>query len=173
MDLHPEIRNEEACYKSSKFAIELAKRTNARLNVFHISTAKELSLFNNTAQVKDKNITAEVCACAGLSAGANDGPSPSVSTSSGSSASGGISDICNAKGSVTSGTICCETKSNNLSCSACTGIGVQEGANGGVECCESKVLGSNIDGCTNCSANIGFTSAGLKCCICAKSKQCF
>ena len=40
----------------------MAKKTGARLNVFHISTAKELSLFDNTAQVKDKNITAEVCA---------------------------------------------------------------------------------------------------------------
>ena len=62
MEIHPKIRSEKACYKSSKFAVKLAKKTGARLNVFHISTAKELSLFDNTAQVKDKNITAEVCA---------------------------------------------------------------------------------------------------------------
>ena len=51
----------------SKFPLDrkhltLAKKTGARLNVFHISTAKELNLFDNKVQIKDKNITAEVCA---------------------------------------------------------------------------------------------------------------
>ena len=44
---HPEIRSVEACYKSTVKIIELAKRTGARLHVFHISTAKELDLFSN------------------------------------------------------------------------------------------------------------------------------
>mgnify|MGYP003321878677 CR=1 FL=1 len=59
---HPEIRSVEACYKSSKFAIDLAKKTGARLNVFHISTAKEIELFENKLTVENKKITAEVCA---------------------------------------------------------------------------------------------------------------
>ena len=60
--VHPKIRSVEACYKSSKFAIELAKRTGAKLNVFHISTQMELDLFENTLPVEQKKITAEVCA---------------------------------------------------------------------------------------------------------------
>jgi len=60
--VHPKIRSVEACYKSSKFATELAKRTGAKLNVFHISTQKELDLFENTLPVEQKKITAEVCA---------------------------------------------------------------------------------------------------------------
>ena len=59
---HPEIRSVEACYKSSKFAIDLAKKTGARLNVFHISTAKEIELFENNLPIEDKKITSEVCA---------------------------------------------------------------------------------------------------------------
>ena len=62
MELHPKIRSEEACYKSSKFAVDLAKKTGARLNVFHISTRKELDLFNNKLPVEEKKLTAEVCA---------------------------------------------------------------------------------------------------------------
>ena len=62
INLHPEIRNEEACYKSSKFAIELAKKTGARLNVFHISTGKELELFDNNIPLREKKITSEACA---------------------------------------------------------------------------------------------------------------
>lgn len=58
---HPIIRNEEACYKSSSFAVNLAKKHNARLHVFHISSAKELSLFTNKIPLKDKRITAEAC----------------------------------------------------------------------------------------------------------------
>jgi len=59
---HPEIRNEDACYKSSNFAVNLAKKTGARLNVFHISTAIELDLFDNKIDLNDKKITSEVCA---------------------------------------------------------------------------------------------------------------
>jgi dihydroorotase len=58
---HPIIRNEEACYKSSLMAVELAKKHNTRLHVLHISTAKELSLFTNKIPLKDKLITAEAC----------------------------------------------------------------------------------------------------------------
>ena len=62
IEIHPKIRSEEACMKSSNFAVKLAKKTGARLNVFHISTAKELELFDNKLNVKNKKITAEVCA---------------------------------------------------------------------------------------------------------------
>ena len=59
--LHPLIRNEEACYLSSSMAIDLAKKSNARLHILHISTEEELALFDHTKPVKDKRITAEVC----------------------------------------------------------------------------------------------------------------
>jgi len=58
---HPIIRSEEACYLSSSKAIELAKKTGARLHVFHLSTGKETKLFTNKIPLKDKKITAEVC----------------------------------------------------------------------------------------------------------------
>jgi dihydroorotase len=58
---HPKIRSEEACYISSSKAIELAKKTGARLHVFHISTGKETKLFSNKLPLKDKKITSEVC----------------------------------------------------------------------------------------------------------------
>jgi dihydroorotase len=58
---HPIIRNEEACFKSSSFAVELAKTYNTRLHILHISTAKELSLFTNKIPLKQKRITAEAC----------------------------------------------------------------------------------------------------------------
>lgn len=58
---HPLIRSEEACYLSSSRTIALAKKTGARLHVFHISTAKELDLFTNTIPLEEKQITAEVC----------------------------------------------------------------------------------------------------------------
>ncbi|WP_196909489.1 MULTISPECIES: dihydroorotase [unclassified Aquimarina] len=58
---HPIIRSEEACYLSSSQAIALAKKTGARLHVFHLSTAKELELFTNKIPLKEKKITAEVC----------------------------------------------------------------------------------------------------------------
>ena len=58
---HHLIRSEEACYISSSKAIELAKKTGARLHVFHLSTAKEMELFRNDIPLKEKKITAEVC----------------------------------------------------------------------------------------------------------------
>ena len=58
---HPNIRSAEACYKSSSMAVELAKKHNTRLHVFHISTEKEISLFDNTLPLEEKRITAEVC----------------------------------------------------------------------------------------------------------------
>ncbi len=58
---HPIIRSEEACYLSSSKAIELAKKTGARLHIFHLSTGKETNLFTNNIPLKDKKITAEVC----------------------------------------------------------------------------------------------------------------
>ncbi|MDG5490376.1 dihydroorotase [Psychroserpens sp. SPM9] len=61
MEKHPIIRSEEACYLSSSKAIELAKKTGARLHVFHLSTGKETQLFSNKIPLKDKKITAEVC----------------------------------------------------------------------------------------------------------------
>jgi dihydroorotase len=61
IEMHPKIRSEQACYLSSSKAIELAKKTGARLHVFHLSTAKETKLFSNKKPLKDKKITAEVC----------------------------------------------------------------------------------------------------------------
>jgi dihydroorotase len=58
---HPLIRSAEACYLSSSKAIELAKKTGARLHVFHVSTAKETELFTNKIPLEEKKITAEVC----------------------------------------------------------------------------------------------------------------
>ena len=58
---HPIIRSEEACYISSSRAIELAKKTGARLHIFHVSTAKETALFRNDIPLEEKKITAEVC----------------------------------------------------------------------------------------------------------------
>lgn len=58
---HSKIRSEEACYKSSALAVELAKKYNSRLHILHLSTAKELELFSNAPSTKEKRITAEVC----------------------------------------------------------------------------------------------------------------
>lgn len=58
---HALLRSEEACYKSSSLAVELAKQYNSRLHILHISTAKELELFDSLTPSKDKRITAEVC----------------------------------------------------------------------------------------------------------------
>jgi len=58
---HPKIRTEEACYRSSALAVELAKKYNTRLHILHISTAKELELFNSKTPLKEKPITAEAC----------------------------------------------------------------------------------------------------------------
>lgn len=59
-NLHPTIRSEEACYKSSSMAMELAQRCGTRLHILHISTAKEAEMFSDAA-LKDKRITAEAC----------------------------------------------------------------------------------------------------------------
>lgn len=59
--MHPIIRSAEACYLSSSKAIALAKRTGARLHVFHVSTGVETDLFTNAVPLEQKKITAEVC----------------------------------------------------------------------------------------------------------------
>lgn len=61
MEAHPIIRDEEACYLSSKMASDLAREYNARLHILHISTAKEIALFTNAIPLSQKRITAEVC----------------------------------------------------------------------------------------------------------------
>ena len=61
IEMHPKIRSTEACYLSSSKAIELAKKTGARLHVFHLSTEKETHLFSNKKPLAEKKITAEVC----------------------------------------------------------------------------------------------------------------
>ncbi len=58
---HHLIRSEEACYISSSKAVALAKKTGARLHIFHLSTAKEMELFTNKIPLEEKKITAEVC----------------------------------------------------------------------------------------------------------------
>ena len=60
-EMHPLIRSEEACYLSSSFAVELAKKHDTRLHILHISTGKETFLFQNDIPLKDKRITAEAC----------------------------------------------------------------------------------------------------------------
>lgn len=61
VEFHPLIRSEEACYKSSSKAVDLAHKYNSRLHVLHLSTAKEMSLFENDKPLKDKKITGEAC----------------------------------------------------------------------------------------------------------------
>ena len=61
VEMHPVIRNVEACYKSSSLAIELAKKYNTRLHILHISTKDELDLFRNDIPLEQKRITSEVC----------------------------------------------------------------------------------------------------------------
>jgi len=58
---HPLVRSAEACYTSSSFAINLAKKHSTRLHILHISTAKEVALFDNSLSLSDKKITAEAC----------------------------------------------------------------------------------------------------------------
>ena len=60
ISFHPIIRNEEACYQSSSLAVRLAKETGARLHILHISTARELELFEDKP-LNEKQITAEAC----------------------------------------------------------------------------------------------------------------
>jgi dihydroorotase len=59
--LHPRIRSAEACLKSSSLAVELAKRHGTRLHVLHLTTGRELELFE-AGPIEGKRITVEVCA---------------------------------------------------------------------------------------------------------------
>ena len=59
--IHPLVRSEEACYKTSSYAAELASKYGTQLHILHLSTAKEIQLFNNNIPLKDKKITAETC----------------------------------------------------------------------------------------------------------------
>ncbi|HJN06658.1 MAG TPA: dihydroorotase, partial [Bacteroidales bacterium] len=61
ISIHPKIRSVEACYLSSAKAVELAKRHGTRLHVLHLTTEKEMGLFNNDLPLEEKKITAEVC----------------------------------------------------------------------------------------------------------------
>ena len=61
IEQHPLIRSAEACYLSSSFAAELAEKFNSRLHILHLSTKRELELFDNSKPLREKNITAEVC----------------------------------------------------------------------------------------------------------------
>ncbi len=59
--IHPMIRSTKACYLSSSKAVKLAKKHNTRLHILHLSTAKEMELFDNSVPLEKKRITAEVC----------------------------------------------------------------------------------------------------------------
>ena len=61
VEMHPLIRNAEACYRSSELAVTLARKYNTRLHITHLSTADELGLLDNTIPLAQKRITAEVC----------------------------------------------------------------------------------------------------------------
>ena len=61
IEMHPEIRSAEACYLSSSLAVSLAKKHNTRLHILHISTAREVALFDAVTPLIDKRITAEAC----------------------------------------------------------------------------------------------------------------
>lgn len=61
VQFHPMIRSEEACYDASSRAVAMAKKYGTRLHILHISTAKELELFDNTIPLEEKNITSEAC----------------------------------------------------------------------------------------------------------------
>lgn len=61
IELHPVIRSVEGCWLSSSLAVELAAKHGTRLHILHISTAKELALFDNRLPLEQKRITSEVC----------------------------------------------------------------------------------------------------------------
>ncbi len=61
VEMHPVIRNAESCFRSSELAVSLARKYNTRLHITHLSTKNELSLFDNTTPLDQKNITTEVC----------------------------------------------------------------------------------------------------------------
>jgi dihydroorotase len=58
---HPLIRNRDACYKTSSYAVRLALEFNTRLHILHLSTADEMKLFDNQLPLEEKRITGEVC----------------------------------------------------------------------------------------------------------------
>ena len=60
-ELHPRIRSEEACLTATKRVLEIAKKHNNRLHLFHISTLAEANLFDNKIAIREKRITAEAC----------------------------------------------------------------------------------------------------------------
>ena len=61
VSMHPAIRSEKACYKSSSLAVQLAGKYHSRLHILHLSTLKEMELFDPVPYSKVKKITAEVC----------------------------------------------------------------------------------------------------------------
>ena len=61
VELHPQIRSEQACYLSSSKAVRLARKHGSRLHVLHLSTAKEMELFDKDIPLTEKKITAEAC----------------------------------------------------------------------------------------------------------------
>jgi dihydroorotase len=60
-EFHPKIRSEEACVAATKRVLEIAKKHNNRLHLFHISTLSEANLFENLLPINEKRITAEAC----------------------------------------------------------------------------------------------------------------
>ena len=60
-EFHPKIRSEEACLTATKRVLEIAKKHNNRLHLFHVSTLAEANLFENKLPVREKRITAEAC----------------------------------------------------------------------------------------------------------------
>jgi dihydroorotase len=58
---HPLIRSAEACYKATEQAVSLAKKHHTRIHIAHISTERELSLFDAKTPLAQKRITAETC----------------------------------------------------------------------------------------------------------------
>ncbi len=60
-EFHPKIRSEEACVIATKRVLEIAKKHNNRLHLFHISTLAEANLFDNKLPIREKRITAEAC----------------------------------------------------------------------------------------------------------------
>lgn len=61
VEMHPIIRNTDACYASSSLAVNLAKKHGTRLHILHISTEREIALFDNSLPLEQKLITAEAC----------------------------------------------------------------------------------------------------------------
>ncbi len=57
---HPEIRSEEACWQSTRLAVELATDTGARLHVAHLTTARELQLFGSNPRITAEAVIAHL-----------------------------------------------------------------------------------------------------------------